>query len=1277
VSTDQEPPGQAFTVNAPWSAGLQVGYHNVQINVYAPGTWADSSAQRPLADASGVIASPYRGLGVFEERDEEFFFGRETAVTQVMQRMSQCAAGPGLLVVSGVSGAGKSSLLRAGMLPQMRRSGLAAAPGSASWPCLLFTPGRAPIGERAVRTAALAGIDAAAVQRSVARDPGAFALTARQAALARQQEAGGNRQQEPGGNGRLLLVIDQFEQLFTQCPDEEQRRAYVAALHAAAAPGTAPAALIVLGVRADFEARCADYPQLVEAIQDRYLLTAMTRRELRLAITGPARKAGSRVDAELVDDLLREVGTRLPAGPGPSQVVGAGVLPLLSHALDQAWRNRTGDTLTLADYDRSGGMETAVAASADRAYEGLTARQQATARQVFLQLTAAGGEGADMAIRADRAELSAGENTDDVQAVLAAFAAERLLTLSADSVEISHEVLLTAWPLLRDTWLAQTRADRLVRTKLRDTAGEWARHDQDPSYLYAGSLLEAAARVAADPIRHATLSPPEREFLRHSERARRRRTRRLRAFVAILAVLVMGLAVVAFAAIRAGQQTASERDAADGALVVADAGELAADSQALGDADPVLARLEALAAWRSDPSSAQARYAVWSAALLPGIAVLGGQAGQVDALAFSPDGTTLATTTGTNSPASGTQLWDVATHQPLGRPLSVPGSGEIVSLAFSPDGKILAAGTARGDTQLWDVATRELMASLPGGTGLEVASLAFSPDGRLLAIGTTYAQESDPAGSARLWDVGTRRPLGPPLVTSSAGICSVVFSPGGQTLAVGVNDGSTHLWDVAGRQPLGHPLPDSVSGLASDPLAFSPDGKTLATAAGTGAKLWDVATGRLIRTLGDSEGAYSVAFDPDGQTLAVGSQFGPAQLWDVATQQQVGPPLTGSGNAIYAMTFSPDGQILATGTSVGTELWSVTTAIGNPSAMLPDSGGVLSVSFSRSGILATGPYDDGTVRRWNVATQRQVGTTVTTHADIFGGNLTSSPDGRTLALGTATGTLLWTATASHPADITLRSTTAISSVAFSPDGKFLAASNRDGTELWQVATRKQVGVIHNGSSGLSVFSPDGKMLATEDGGTIRLWSVATRRPVGGSLTSDSQVDSLAFSPEGGPVLAAGTGAGTEVWNLASRRPAGVLLPSSSEVRSVAFSPDGTVLAAGTATGVQLWDVATGQQLGPSLTATPDQSPESASEAPGGLQTVRPSDSATEVSSVAFSPDGKTLAVGLANGPTQLWNVAFLLPSDTGSYICASTGQTLTRTQWTQYAKSLPYQDVCS
>ena len=313
-------------------------------------------------------------------------------------------------------------------------------------------------------------------------------------------------------------MVDQFEELFTQCAEEGQRRAFITALHAAATarhgPDQAPAALVVLGVRADFEARCADYPELADAVQDRYLVTAMTGRQLRMAITEPAKKADSGVDDDLVGALLAEVRTGQPG------TFGAGVLPLLSHALDQAWRSRAGETLTLADYERTGGIEGAVAASAQRAYDGLTPAQQAAARQVFTRLTATSTEGVDTADRATRAELTEGKSpaeAQDVETVLEAFAAERLLTLAAGTVEISHEALLTAWPLLRDTWLADTHADRIARTRLHTTAADWARHSRDRSYLYSGSLLAAAtgtaAQIGADPARHPPLSQTERDFL--------------------------------------------------------------------------------------------------------------------------------------------------------------------------------------------------------------------------------------------------------------------------------------------------------------------------------------------------------------------------------------------------------------------------------------------------------------------------------------------------------------------------------------------------------------------------------------------------------------------------------------------------------------------------------------------------------------------------------------------------------------------------------------------
>src|SRR6516164_3483877 len=271
-------------------------------------TAADGAKPRPGA----VAGSPYRGLAVFGEQDAAFFFGREAAAAQVLERMSRLLAGVGLLVVSGASGAGKSSLLRAGVLPRIREGGLVAAPGAGSWPWVVFTPTRAPLDELALRVAPLAGADAAAVRRGLDADPGGFALTARQAALAGPprpavEPDGHPAQQDQRRPGRLLLVVDQFEELFTQCGDEGERRALITALHAAATaghgPDQAPAALVVVGVRADFEARCADYPQLAGPVQDRYLVTAMNERQLRMAITEPAKKAGATVDDDLTSLL--------------------------------------------------------------------------------------------------------------------------------------------------------------------------------------------------------------------------------------------------------------------------------------------------------------------------------------------------------------------------------------------------------------------------------------------------------------------------------------------------------------------------------------------------------------------------------------------------------------------------------------------------------------------------------------------------------------------------------------------------------------------------------------------------------------------------------------------------------------------------------------------------------------------------------------------------------------------------------------------------------------
>jgi hypothetical protein len=657
----------------------------------------------------------------------------------------------------------------------------------------VFTPTHAPLDELALRTAPLAGADAAAVRRGLDADPAGFALTARQAALA--GPAGDlNGSGRPRPRRQLVLVVDQFEELFTQCPQEQQRRAFITALHAAATtghgPDRTPAALVVLAVRADFEAHCADYPQLTSAVQDRYLVTAMTERQLRMAITEPAKKAGAVVDDDLAAVLLGEVRNGQPG------TFAAGVLPLLSHALDQAWRSRAGQTVTLADYERTGGIEGAVAASAQRAYDGLSPAQKAAARQVFTRLAATSSEGIDSADRATRADLTAGRSpaeAQDVEQVLEAFAAERLLTLAAGTVELSHEILLTAWPLLRDTWLADTHADRIVRTRLQHTAAEWDHHARDPAYLYTGTLLHAAtgtaARVSADPARHPPLSQAERDFLQASDRAQQRRARRRQAFLAFLIVLIISLASVAVFAVRAGEQATYQRDIRN--LVFSEV--VLSRSQELHGKDPTVAKLLSIAAWRIYPS-AKARYAMLAAVARPRVAA------------------------------------DLTTHQVFKARYVPVAADQVVSVAFSPDGKTLATGRADGMVWLWNVRTRQPIRVLPGYTG-PIYFVKFT------SAKTLVSQSAD--GTIRSWNLDTL--VNPyrwnrhPFRGHSLSLTTVRVSLDGETLARPNSDGTVGLWDRTTHHPI-TVLPGRFYS-----VAFSPGSKTLATGGADGTVLiWDV-----------------------------------------------------------------------------------------------------------------------------------------------------------------------------------------------------------------------------------------------------------------------------------------------------------------------------------------------------------------------------------------------------------------------------------------------------
>jgi Novel STAND NTPase 1 len=369
---------------------------------------------------------PYPGLDAFGPGQARWFFGREKETGDLLQMLDDALRGGcgGPVTVVGPSGAGKSSLLGAGLLGGLAEGRLPAA-GSDSWPRLVITPGAYP--SRILREALQA------------------------CAQARGDDTA----------TRTVVVVDQMEEVFTACDDEAERAEFLAALADLAAPRSqgGPAALVVLGLRADFFARATAYPVLRSALASRQIvLGAMSPAELRQAITLPARTSGFTFDGGLVERLLGDLGVDETAGYEP------GRLPLLGHALRATWQRRDGDRLTIAGYEATGGIGGAIAKTADDVYARLDEAGQSAARQVFLGLVrigesgeADGGGTADTRRRVSAESLCGGSaNPDAARAALDGFIAARLLTSGGRTVEISHDALLRRWPRLQDWIRAKT-----------------------------------------------------------------------------------------------------------------------------------------------------------------------------------------------------------------------------------------------------------------------------------------------------------------------------------------------------------------------------------------------------------------------------------------------------------------------------------------------------------------------------------------------------------------------------------------------------------------------------------------------------------------------------------------------------------------------------------------------------------------------------------------------------------------------------------------------------
>ena len=702
-----------------------------------------SRVRRPPGPRPAGAPAPYRGLASFQQEDADWFYGREELTSVLVGHLShQYAQGGGLLVVVGPSGSGKSSLLRAGLISQLE-SGALDIPGSHIWPVKLFTPGTRPVHELARQLATLTGANPDHLATALLSQPACCSDLARQSA---RPEGNGSRAYGNDGeriHRRLVMVVDQFEEIFTACQDEPERHAFITALCAVAGQDAdndadtfradschpEPAALIVLGLRADFYPHALRYPALVPALQNhQVLVTPMTETEVRSVIVRPARRAGLGIEEGLVEVLLRDLAPA--AGHNGSAAHDAGALPLLSHALRSTWERSRGRRLTVANYQDIGGIQGAVARTAEQAFSDLTPDQQELARQIFIRLVHVADDTADTRRRVPRNELLLVHG--DVQPVLDVFIDKRLITAGTDDVEIAHEALLLAWPRLHE-WIDNDRAGVHIHRQLTSAAEIWRDSGHDPSTLYGGDRLATASDWVGEPAHADDLNVLEREFLDASiehklaeQRTARLRTRRLQRLAAALAALFL---IAGLLAVFAYQQ----KDAATYQRDLAISRQLAADADQLRSTDVALAMQLSLEAYRIAPTTEAYSSLVNSTALLAATRMLGSIGTEMHSAAFNSSKTILAA-----GSADGTvRLWDVLRQGhpvSLSKPLTLA-SGAVTSIAFSPNSQILATSTTNGTVWLWNV-DNPRRPTLLDRVFLQptavVNSIAFSPDGLTL-----------------------------------------------------------------------------------------------------------------------------------------------------------------------------------------------------------------------------------------------------------------------------------------------------------------------------------------------------------------------------------------------------------------------------------------------------------------------------------------------------------------------------------------------------------------
>jgi WD40 repeat protein/DNA-binding SARP family transcriptional activator len=1155
-----------------------------------------------------VERNPYKGLRAFAEADARDFFGRGELTHRLIARLREPAPGSRFLAVVGPSGGGKSSVTRAGLVPAIRRGALGDA--EACFITEMF-PGAHPLEEL---EAALLRI----AVRQVPRLPGILEAGSRGLLQAVDLIA--------PGDAEVVLVVDQFEEVFTLTADERERELFLESLRVATVDPDSRLRVIVT-LRADFYDRPLTYPRFGELLAARTeAVPPLTPDELEQAIRAPAEQVGVRAEPGLVAEVIADVAHQ------------PGALPLLQYALTELFERRSDGKLTRSAYEVMGRVAGALSARADRIYQATDRADRRAIKQVFLRLVTLGEGRQDTRRRVARSELdSLDVDQVAIEGVLDALGRHRLLTFDREpstrepTVEIAHEALLGAWRRLR-TWIDDAREDLRQNRSLARAAAEWRGSGMDPSFLLRGTRLEQLEQWA--PTTDLAIGQPERAYLKASlderqreraeEQARheretrieRRSRTRLRALVAVLSVA----AVVAgwLTVVATDQSRRAEREAR-----IAAARELAAAAAANLQVDPelsVLLAAEAVARTRSVdgsvlPEAEEALHrAVVASRTVLSVPGLGGAVDWSRTGLFVTEGPEDTGMVDIRDASTGDSVRKFIGHSP-----------DVNDVAFSPDGSMLATTGDDGTLKVWDPSTGDLLSTVSGEPEAAVFGPSFTTDGSLVAAAWTDQ------GTVRVADSATGRVVR--MVPDIPDPDQTAFSPNGRLLAV---TGSLNV--VVIDLDTGEEALDLRESGPAGGVAWSPDGRYIAAAGfDAGGQVWDAATGALRSALvGQTETVASVAWSPDSTQLATGGSDGVARMWQIGEEGErlllslSAPEGTGGGVA-----FSPDGtQLMAAGgTDGGVRIWDVGPTGDTEVANLPGPVDG-AVEFMPDGRRVAAGSGWGSVTVWDPQTNavhtigRPAGASDWGVAPPFD----VSPDGKAVAItGPDTTVRAWdTSTGGQLFTMTLPSP--VLAVAWSPDGTHLVTAGEDGTAriadrggriiralppakgctTTLVIERSEVCPILGAQ-----FSPDGRLVAVSyftplpDKSHVAIWAWEPDQIVR-TISAPAWTTQVAFDPSGAR-LTAGGGAGT-VWDIANGTRLATLAGHSGGVGAVAVSPDGSRVA----------------------TAGEDDTTVRLFEADTGLQVLVLRGHTCGVSGVAFSPDGTKLASESACDGVRVW-----------------------------------------